>query len=90
MKRLGNGCPDHLDHGQHADRHVEDEHDEQGEHEGESALLDVIGMEPAGIDEIIERSGLGPGRAAALLMMLEIEGRIRQLDGKRFVQVKLV
>jgi DNA processing protein len=88
VARTQDGGTNRLAHGQHADRHVEDEHDEH-EHKDESALLEVIGMEPAGIDEIIERSGLGPGRAAGLLMMLEIEGRIRQLDGKRFVQVKL-
>jgi hypothetical protein len=29
------------------------------------------------------------GRASALLVTLEVEGRIRQLDGKRFVQVRL-
>jgi len=48
-------------------------------------LLTVIGSEPLGIDQIIERSGLAAGRASALLMTLEIEGRIRQLEGKRFV-----
>ncbi len=77
------GGTNRLAHDQHADRHVEDEHEDV------PALLGVIGTEPVGIDEIIERSGLEPGRAASLLMMLEIEGRIRQLGGKRFVQVKL-
>jgi len=52
-------------------------------------LLRIIGEEPVGIDGIIERSGMTPGRASALLVTLEIEGRIRQLDGKRFVQVRL-
>lgn len=50
-------------------------------------LLDLIGGEPASIDEIIERSRLEPGRAAALLMRLEVEGRVRPLDGKRYVRV---
>jgi DNA processing protein len=52
-------------------------------------LLDVIGEEPTDIDGIIERSGLTPGRASALLVALEVEGRIRQLAGKRFVHVNL-
>ena len=52
-------------------------------------LLREIGDEPIGIDCIIERSGIAPGRASALLVTLEVEGRIRQLDGKRFVQVRL-
>lgn len=52
-------------------------------------LLRLIGEEPTDIDGIIERSGLTPGRASALLVTLEVEGRIRQLEGKRFVQVSL-
>ncbi len=73
------GGPNHLTHGQHAERHVEDNEDES------SRLLQIIGREPIGIDQIIERSGMAPGRTSALLMTLEIEGRIRQLEGKRFV-----
>jgi DNA processing protein len=53
------------------------------------ALLSILGEEPLGIDSIIERSGIAVGRASALLVTLEVEGRIRQLDGKRFVQVRL-
>ncbi len=53
------------------------------------ALLRILGEEPLGIDSIIERSGIAVGRASALLVTLEVEGRIRQLDGKRFVQVRL-
>jgi len=53
------------------------------------ALLKILGEEPLGIDSIIERSGIAVGRASALLVTLEVEGRIRQLDGKRFVQVRL-
>ena len=55
----------------------------------QSQLLGLIGEEPTDIDGIIERSGLTPGRASALLVTLEVEGRIRQLEGKRFVQVSL-
>ena len=52
-------------------------------------LLRIIGEEPVGIDSIIEKSGMAVGRASALLVTLEVEGRIRQLDGKRFMQVRL-
>jgi DNA processing protein len=76
------GGPDRLVHGQHAEGHGEDQ--DAGDEES-LLLLRVIGREPVGIDHIIERSGLAPGRASALLMALEIEGRIRQLEGKRFV-----
>ena len=77
------GSANHLDHGQHAGRHVEDRD------EGTGLLLRLIGEEPVGIDSIIEKSGMAVGRASALLVTLEVEGRIRQLDGKRFVQVRL-
>jgi DNA processing protein len=59
------------------------------EHTDTGRLLRVLSEEPIGIDSIIERSGIAPGRASALLVTLEVEGRIRQLDGKRFVQVRL-
>jgi DNA processing protein len=82
MADTGAFGPNHLTHGQHAERHGEDQSDQY-------SLLRVIGEEPADIDGIIERSGLTPGRASALLVTLEVEGRIRQLEGKRFVQVSL-
>jgi DNA processing protein len=49
-------------------------------------VLDVLGDEPVTIDDVIERSGLPPGRATALLLELELTGRIRQIDGKQFVR----
>jgi DNA processing protein len=58
-------------------------------HSEQSQLLRLIGEEPTDIDGIIERSGMTPGRASALLVTLEVEGLIRQLEGKRFVQVSL-
>ena len=80
---LADGSVNHLDHGQHAGRHVEDQDKDA------DLLLRIIGEEPVGIDSIIESSGMAVGRASALLVTLEVEGRIRQLDGKRFVQVRL-
>src|SRR5882724_5153771 len=77
---------DSLARDQHADRHVEDENEQD---ENTLSLLRIIGEEPVGIDSIIERSGMAAGRASAVLVTLEVEGRIRQLDGKRFVQVRL-
>jgi DNA processing protein len=49
-------------------------------------LLAVIGEESIGMDDVIERTGIPSGRAAALLLDLELAGRIRQLGGKRFVR----
>jgi len=54
--------------------------------EPEDSLLSLIGAEPVSMEELIERSGLAASRAAARLLALELEGRIRQLPGKRFVR----
>jgi len=48
-------------------------------------VLEALGEDPVTIDDVIERSGMASGRATALLLELELSGRIRQLDGKRFV-----
>ncbi|HET7876056.1 MAG TPA: DNA-processing protein DprA [Methylomirabilota bacterium] len=53
--------------------------------QAERRLLAQLGEEPLGIDELIDRSGLGSGRAAALLLELELRGLVRQIEGKRFV-----
>ena len=55
--------------------------------ENERIVMDVVGDEPVTMDEIIEKSGLSAGRVSALLLGLELEGRIRRLEGERFVQV---
>ncbi len=51
-------------------------------------ILAALGEEPVGIDDVIERSGVGSAKAAAVLLELELEGRVRQMDGKRFIQVR--
>ena len=58
-----------------------------GEDDNEEVVLNVVGDEPVTIDDVIEKSGLASGRAAAVLSALELEGRVRQIEGKRFVQV---
>ena len=49
-------------------------------------VLAALGEDPVTIDDVIERSGVGAGRATALLLELELAGRVRQLDGKRFAR----
>jgi len=51
------------------------------------AVFGALGAEPATIDDVIEQSGIPSGRVAALLLELELAGRIRQLEGKCFVRV---
>ena len=49
-------------------------------------VLAALGEDPVTIDDVIERSGVATGRATALLLELELAGRVRQLDGKRFAR----
>jgi DNA processing protein len=63
-----------------------------GEAAGRSAaatrqVLSLLGDDPVEIDHVIERSGLGAGPVSAALLDLELEGRVRQIEGKRFVRV---
>ena len=50
-------------------------------------VLSAVGTEPVTIDDVIGRTGLGSGRAAAVLLELELAGRVRQIEGRRFVQI---
>lgn len=52
----------------------------------EFAALDIIGVEPVHMDELLQRSGISMGEMAAQLLRLEIEGRIRSLPGQYFVR----
>jgi predicted Rossmann fold nucleotide-binding protein DprA/Smf involved in DNA uptake len=52
-----------------------------------SQLIALLSDEPIDIDHVIERSGLGAGRVSAALLELELEGRVRQIEGKRFVRI---
>ncbi|MGH7374513.1 MAG: DNA-processing protein DprA [Candidatus Rokuibacteriota bacterium] len=50
-------------------------------------ILSLIGEDPLDIDRVIEQSGLGAGPVSAALLDLELDGRVRQIEGKRFVRV---
>jgi DNA processing protein len=52
-------------------------------------ILSLLGEDPIDIDRVIERSGLGAARVSAALLDLELNGRVRQIEGKRFVRVAL-
>jgi len=77
------GRPDPLAHAQHANRHVDD--DDHGDTTA-ARLLRAVGEDPVSIEDIIQASGVASGRAAAILLTLELEGRVRQLAGKRFMR----
>jgi DNA processing protein len=50
-------------------------------------VLALLGEDPLDIDRVIEQSGLGAGPVSAALLDLELTGRVRQIEGKRFVRV---
>jgi DNA processing protein len=49
--------------------------------DGETALLQAIGHDPFTVDTLIERSGLTADTVLAMLMALELDGRLAQLPG---------
>jgi DNA processing protein len=50
-------------------------------------LLDALGFDPAGIDQLADRSGLKADAIASMLLILELEGRIESLPGALFARV---
>ena len=57
--------------------------------ESNRAILSLLGEDPVDIDRVIKRSGLGAARVSATLLDLELSGRVRQIEGKRFVRAVL-
>jgi DNA processing protein len=51
------------------------------------ALLDSLGFDPCGIDALSDRSGLTAERLYAMLLQLELEGRVANLPGGRFQRI---
>jgi DNA processing protein len=49
-------------------------------------LLDLIGMTPVAVDEVLRRCHLSQPAAQALLLDLELEGRVESLPGNRVVR----
>lgn len=54
--------------------------------ESEKTIYDIIGDYPLHIDQITRQGNLMPGKAASILMRMELNGIIRQLPGKMFVR----
>ena len=84
IRGTSNGMGEHGDGLRAADDVARGQADE--DHDDIERLLRAIGEDPVSIEEVIEGSGVASGRAAALLLTLELEGRVRQLAGKRFVR----
>ncbi|MDD5240612.1 MAG: DNA-processing protein DprA [Sulfuricella sp.] len=54
---------------------------------GSQSLLDALGFDPAGIDELATRSGLTSDTVCAMLLQLELEGQIACLPGGLYQQI---
>ncbi len=49
-------------------------------------VYELIGLEPLHIDDIIARRDLSPTEAAHILLMLQMEGLIDQVEGRRYTR----
>lgn len=54
---------------------------DSADNSGEPALLALLGHDPCTVDALIERSGLTADSILAMLMALELDGRVAQLPG---------
>jgi DNA processing protein len=50
-------------------------------------LLDALGFEPSTVDDLVERTGLGPGSVASMLLILELEGRVETRPGALYNRI---
>ncbi|MFT3666845.1 DNA-processing protein DprA [Piscinibacter sp.] len=50
-------------------------------------LLDAMGHDPIGLDELIARTGTGAAELSARLLELELAGRVERLPGQRFQRI---
>ncbi|MEQ1581680.1 MAG: DNA-processing protein DprA [Steroidobacteraceae bacterium] len=49
-------------------------------------LLDALGFEPAGVDLLVQRTGLQVSEVASMLLILELDGRIESFPGGLYVR----
>ena len=51
-------------------------------------LLDALGFEPAGVDLLVERTGLRVDEVASMLLILELENRVESYPGGLYVRAR--
>ncbi|MEJ2059874.1 MAG: DNA-processing protein DprA [Gammaproteobacteria bacterium] len=51
-------------------------------------LIEIMGFDPVGIDELVARSGLTPEAVSSMLLILELNGHIASVDGGRYLRLK--
>lgn len=52
--------------------------------DGEAAILDALGADPCAVDDLAARTGLTADALLAMLLPLELSGRVAQLPGGRY------
>jgi len=50
-------------------------------------LLEALGYDPVSLDVLAVRSGLTTERLSAMLLVLELEGKLTSLPGGRFQRI---
>jgi DNA processing protein len=53
---------------------------------GYEILLDALGFEPAGVDLLVERTGLRADEVASMLLILELDGKLESRPGGLYVR----
>jgi len=53
----------------------------------ETVVYDALSYEARSIDAVIERTGLSAAEVSAVLLSLELNGRIRQLPGQQYIRL---
>ena len=51
-------------------------------------VLDALGFDPLGLDDLIARTGRSAADLSARLLDLELQGRVARLPGQRFQRVE--
>ena len=51
-------------------------------------LLDALGHDPIGLDELVARTGTSAAELSARLLELELQGRVARLPGQQFQRVE--
>ena len=54
--------------------------------EGHEQILELIGLSPVSVDEVLRRCHLTPPELQAVLTDLELEGRVELLPGRRVMR----
>jgi DNA processing protein len=51
-------------------------------------ILDALGFDPIGLDELIARTGQSAADLSARLLDFELQGRVARLPGQRFQRIE--